>query len=168
MKALGLGTGADIKRLSESELTKHFGKTGRFFYKIVRGVDDRPVQPHRRAKSISAEDTFPQDLATLKEMERELEKIGELVHERLAKNHLQGRTITLKIKYHDFRQITRSKSFPYLVADRDTIADTAKGLLAAAYDETQKVRLLGISLSNFSAPGQASHRDEEGNQLGLF
>lgn len=152
MKNMGLHTGADLKKLSEEELTRRFGKAGRFFYKIVRGVDERPVQPDRQTKSLGAEDTFPYDLDVLAEMYEELEKIAHTVRDRLQRHNLKGRTVTLKIKYSDFRTITRNQSFPEPINDFDTILQTAKQLLAATFDEEQKIRLLGISLSNFYDP----------------
>ncbi len=83
MKAMGLHTGGDLKKLSEAELVKRFGKPGRFFFKIVRGNDDRPVQPHRETKSVGAEDTFPYDLTTLEGMDPELDKIADTIYDRL-------------------------------------------------------------------------------------
>lgn len=168
MKTMGLYTGADLKKLSEAELIKHFGKSGKFFYKIVRGDDNRPVQPYRKAKSVGTEDTFPQDLTILEEMNEALDKIGQSVYDRLSRNQLNGRTVTLKIKYHDFKQITRSKSFTNPFCDLDIIVRTAKELLIATDLETQKIRLLGISLSNFNEPEPAKSHDEETDQLRLF
>lgn len=168
MKKLGFHYGADLKRLSQNELVNLFGKTGRFFYKIVRGIDDRSVQPHRKAKSVGAEDTFPYDLVTLDEMMIELTKIANLVHERLSKNKLKGRTVTLKIKYHDFKQVTRSKTFTSEVSDLDIILATAKELLIATDPESTKIRLLGISMSNFNDAEISSKNEIERDQLKLF
>ncbi|RZM29696.1 MAG: DNA polymerase IV [Pedobacter sp.] len=148
MKSMGLFTGADLKQLTEHELTKRFGKTGRFYYYIVRGIDNRAVQPHRETKSMGAEDTFGSDLSELSEMHEELDKIAEKVVTRLQRYQLKGRTLTLKIKYHDFKQITRNQSFPTGIDDLPTIQQAAKNLLEAT-DTTIKIRLLGISLSNF-------------------
>ncbi|MGV8880421.1 MAG: DNA polymerase IV [Sphingobacteriaceae bacterium] len=167
MKNMGLHTGADLKNLSEDNLVKHFGKTGRFYYQIVRGIDERKVQPQREAKSMAAEDTFAYDLTTLEEMEVELDRIAALVYHRLQKNKLIGRTITLKIKYHDFKQITRSKSFINPVADMDFISTAAKALLATVFMEEDKIRLLGISLSNFHDP-QGFKTEKPTAQLRLF
>ena len=101
-------------------------------------------------------------------MNEELDKIAQLVHERLHQYNLKGRTITLKIKYSDFRQITRNRSFLQPVSDLDTIRDTAKQLLASTAFAGQEIRLLGITLSNFreGIPHRAKH-DEPG-QLRLF
>ncbi|XHR98378.1 DNA polymerase IV [Mucilaginibacter sp. UC70_90] len=163
MKQMGLHTGADLKRLEESDLVKHFGKVGRFYYQIVRGIDNREVQPHRETKSLGAEDTFAYDLTTLEEMEAELDKIAVTVHHRLLKYELKGRTITLKVKYHDFKQITRNQSFPTAVNDLETISHTAKQLMAATGVDDVKVRLLGISLSNF---GEIAVKQRDDKELG--
>ena len=168
MKEMGLHTGADLKNLTEEQLVWKFGKSGRFYYQIVRGIDNRQVQPHRETKSLAAEDTFAQDLTTIEEMESELDRIAQLVCDRLAKKNLKGRTITLKVKYNDFKQITRNKSFPNPVGDLETISATAKQLLANTFENDQQVRLLGISLSNFVDPSLKSSIAVAGDQLTLF
>ena len=167
MKSMGLFTGADIKKLEEEELVKYFGKSGHFYYRIVRGIDNREVQPHRETKSLGAEDTFSYDLTRLVEMKVELDKIARLVCDRLQKKSLAGRTLTLKVKYNDFRQITRSRSFLLPVSDHQTISSAAKELMEASFAEGQKIRLLGISLSNFGE-AKAKQKEEVSNQLKLF
>ena len=149
MKGMNIHTGADLKKLSEKELIQYFGKAGKFYYGIVRGIDERPVEPNQETKSIGAEDTFPEDLTTIEEMNKELEKIALLVHQRLLKHRLKARTVTLKIKYYDFKIITRSKSFPEPVDDLQLMIDTAKELMAATEPDDVRIRLLGISVSNF-------------------
>ncbi|MES2275676.1 MAG: DNA polymerase IV [Bacteroidota bacterium] len=169
MKKMGLHFGADLKKLSEDEMSRHFGKAGRFYYQIVRGIDDRPVQPHRETKSLGAEDTFAYDLTEVEEMNTELDKIAITVAQRLKHYQLQGRTITLKVKYSDFRQITRNQSFAKAVDDLETIASTAKNLLLASGVDEVKIRLLGISLSNFGElQSKPAAKDAETNQLKLF
>ncbi|CAN5340311.1 DNA polymerase IV [soil metagenome] len=165
MKSMGLHIGADLKKLSEDEMARHFGKAGRFYYQIVRGNDNREVQPHRETKSLAAEDTFAYDLTTLEEMNGELDKIAATVCKRLQHYQLKGRTLTLKIKYSDFKQITRNQSFPLGFNDLDTIAAVAKQLLAATDPEDKKVRLLGISLSNFGEAVQRQKADKPTDQL---
>ncbi len=167
MKKMGLHSGIDLKKLSENELVKHFGKVGRFYYKIVRGIDNREVQPNRESKSMAAENTFSHDLTTLEEMNTELDKLSETVSRRLNKYNLLGRTITLKIKYHDFKQITRNQSFEKPVNSPETIALVAKGLLLKTNPEHKKIRLLGISLSNFNAEKKKSGKSIS-NQFELF
>jgi DNA polymerase-4 len=167
MKNMGLHTGEDLKKLTEDELTRHFGKAGRFYYQIVRGIDNREVQPHRETKSLAAEDTFPYDLTTTEEMEAELDKIAQTVCNRLQTYQLKGRTLTLKIKYSDFKQITRNQSFPAGFNDLETVCATAKRLLAATEPDDKKVRLLGISLSNFNGPAPKQKEEKTTDQLSL-
>ncbi|WP_316818663.1 DNA polymerase IV [Pedobacter nyackensis] len=149
MKLRGLHYGADLKKLTETELANLFGKSGRFFYKIVRGIDERPVEPNQETKSIGAEDTFSYDLTTVEEMEMEIEKLGRVVFSRMRAYHLSGRTVTLKVKFSDFKQITRSKSFAEGFTMEEQITDVAKGLLKVIDFNGKSVRLLGVSLSNF-------------------
>lgn len=170
MKQMGLHTGADLKKLSEDEMVRNFGKPGRFYYQIVRGIDNREVQPHRETKSLGAEDTFAYDLTTLPEMEAELDKIALVVHNRLLKYQLKGRTLTLKVKYSNFKQITRNQSFPVAFNDLETISNTAKQLMAATGPDDARIRLLGISLSNFGdiVPKQKEEKEAgPGDQLAL-
>ncbi|TWI97094.1 DNA polymerase-4 [Mucilaginibacter frigoritolerans] len=167
MKNMGIHTGYDLKQLTEDELVKYFGKAGRFYYQIVRGIDSREVQPHRETKSLAAEDTFAYDLTTIEEMDAELDKIAQTVCNRLQNYQLKGRTITLKIKYSDFKQITRNQSFTSGVNDLETISATAKRLLAATLPEDKKIRLLGISLSNFGDIVQKQKEEKETDQLKL-
>jgi DNA polymerase-4 len=168
MKAKGLHIGADLKKLTEAELVTHFGKIGRFFYKIVRGIDERQVQTDRETKSIGAEDTFSFDLTTEDEMIAELEKIAVVVQDRLTRHQLKGRTVTLKIKYHDFKQIPRSHSFEEHIGDLENIEAMATQLLRSTDLINKKVRLLGISLSNFGEFTFRSRKPQENFQLKLF
>jgi len=142
MKRMGLHTGADLKKLTEAEAVRHFGKPGKFYYKIVRGIDDREVQPYRETKSVGAEDTFPYDLKEFNEMCDELDKIARTVYDRLQRHGLI-------IKYHSFKQVTRSQSLEDGVGSLETISNLAKKLLEATDLEDVRIRLLGISISNF-------------------
>ena len=109
MQRLGIYKGLDLKQWSEIDLVKRFGKTGRFFYKIVRGEDNRAVNPNRTRKSIGAERTFNEDISRVDEMYERLIIIGEKLFESIEKTENYGRTLTIKIKYADFQIITRSK-----------------------------------------------------------
>jgi DNA polymerase-4 len=154
MNQMQLYTGSDLKKLTEAELTKHFGKQGRFYYRIVRGIDNRPVQSHREAKSIGVEDTFGSDLTIQTDMELELKKIAAKLSERVQKHQLKGRTLTLKIRFNDFSIITRSRSLHQGIDDYNSILEIAidllkKELFPNLVTEPKKVRLLGITLSNF-------------------
>ena len=145
----GIFTGKDLKTKSAEYLEKHFGKSGKSYYYIVRGIHNSEVKPHRIRKSLAAERTFHDNLTSEVFMLEKLEHIAEEVAKRLEKSKVAGKTITLKIKYSDFTLQTRSKTLPYYVSDKFVILDTAKNLL---YQDTlnESVRLLGISLSNLN------------------
>jgi DNA polymerase-4 len=168
MKNMGLHTGADLKQQTEDQLVKSFGKAGRFYYQIVRGIDNRPVQPHRETKSMGAEDTFAYDLTEPEEMNAELDKIAQTVADRLERYSLKGRTVTLKVKYSSFKQITRNQSFNQPVGDVETLARTAKQLLADTGLDEVKIRLLGISVSNFGELQPKAKPEQVTDQLKLF
>jgi DNA polymerase-4 len=167
MKSMHLHTGADLKKLSEQVLVDYFGKSGRFYYRIVRGIDDRPVHPFRETKSLAAEDTFEHDLMSFEEMHTELKKLAEKVSLRLEKHNLKGRTLTLKIKFSDFKQITRNASLQEPVFSYDHILEIASKLLENADLIDKPVRLLGISISNFNQ-GSIPFRSGDPYQLLLF
>ncbi len=145
----GIFTGLDLKSRSLEYLTQHFGKSGGFYYYIVRGIHNSEVKPNRTRKSLAAERTFNENLSSEVFMLEKLEHIAEEVARRLKKSNVAGKTITLKIKYSDFTLQTRSKTLPYFIADKAVILETAKDLL---YQEkmSNSVRLLGISLSNLN------------------
>lgn len=149
MKAMQINTGADLKNLSESQLIAQFGKSGKFYYKIVRGIDDRPVRSNRETKSVGAEDTLAEDTNEDAVMHDLLKQISETVAKRLEKHQLKGKTVTLKIKFEDFKLITRSRSFPIPFNHAEKIYNEAIILLNEANIGTSKVRLLGITLSRF-------------------
>jgi DNA polymerase-4 len=142
-------TGKDLKSKSEEYLEQHFGKSGRFYYNIVRGIHNSEVKPNRVSKSVAAEHTFNENLTSEIFMEDKLERIASELEKRLRKYSISGKTITLKIKYSDFTQQTRSKTLPYFISDKGLLFETAKELL---YQERLKesVRLLGISLNNLN------------------
>lgn len=150
MYQLGVFTGLDLKNKSLEFLEQHFGKSGTHYYHIVRGIHNSPVKPNRISKSVGAERTFEENLASEIFMLEKLEKIAQELHRRLQKNKLAGKTITLKIKYSDFTLQTRSKTLPYFVMDKSILLETAKELL---FQEKMKnsVRLLGISVSNLNS-----------------
>lgn len=163
MRQLQLFTGADLKRLEEADLVRLFGKQGRFYHRIVRGMDDRPVQPDRELKSLAVEDTFAEDITRPDALEAELREIALKLSGRLQGRKLKARTYTLKVRYSDFRLITRSHSLPQYIDDSDEILGHAVQLLRGVLTENpSSIRLLGISASNFDAVHLAS------GQLSLF
>ena len=149
MYQLGIYTGLDLKSKSLEYLEHHFGNSGQSFYNLSRGISYSQVKPNRQMKSIGAERTFNENLSSEIYMEERLENIASEIERRIKKYKISGKTITLKIKYSDFTQQTRSKTLPYFIADKSLIFETAKELL---YQERLKdsVRLLGISLNNLN------------------
>ncbi|QFZ54017.1 DNA polymerase IV [Oceanihabitans sp. IOP_32] len=145
----GIFTGLDLKQKSLEYLVENFGKSGQYYYNIVRGIQHSPVKPNRIRKSLAAERTFSENLSSEIFMLEKLKHIADEVSRRLTKSKVAGKTITLKIKYSDFTIQTRSKTLPYYISDTSIILETAKDLL---YQEKLKnsVRLLGISLSNLN------------------
>ncbi len=168
MRSMNLHTGADLKQLTKNEMTKHFGKVGNFYYNIVRGIDDRAVQPHRETRSISAEDTFPYDLTDIEEMHKAIEGLAATLARRTKHHNLKGRTVTLKIKYADFKQITRNQSLSEAIDDEETISTIAKKLLDSTEPVNILIRLLGVGISNFGEQPASNNRNKNDGQLGLF
>ncbi|MFL9838184.1 DNA polymerase IV [Flavobacterium sp. ST-75] len=149
MYQLGIFTGADLKAKSVEYLTEHFGKSGAYYYHVVRGIHNSAVKPDRIVKSVGTEHTFFENLVSEVFMVEKLDDISKELDKRLQKKKIAGKTVTLKIKYSDFAVQTRSKTLPYYISDRALIMETVKELL---YQEKIKdsVRLLGISLANLN------------------
>jgi len=156
MKSKGIFTGANLKEKSEKELVKLFGKTGHYFYNVARGVDNRPVMPHRGRKSLGAESTFSEDYGDKAVLLEKLANIATSVSKRLTKSGGTPKTLTVKIKFADFTQITRSKTIINDINKLDQIKLLASELLIAALEPHHKIRLLGISLSNFEGEQKKS------------
>jgi DNA polymerase IV len=147
MKLHGIHSGKELKSFSLAYLTENFGKSGQHFYNIVRGIHPSEVKPNRIRKSIAAERTFEKDLAKESYMLEKLEAIAEELERRMRKTKTQGKTITLKIKYSDFTQQTRSKTLHHFVFEKSVSFPIVKELLQQQPLE-KTVRLLGISISN--------------------
>ena len=149
MYQLGIFTGLELKSKSVEFLEKNFGKSGVFYYNVVRGIHNSEVKQDRITKSVAAEHTFDVNLSSEIFMMEQLENIALVLEKRLKKQQISGKTITLKIKYSDFTQQTRSKTLPYFISDKGLILETVKELL---FQERMKdsVRLLGISLNNLN------------------
>ncbi len=154
MNRLGLESGADLKAQSLPFLEQHFGKAGAYYYWIARGVDNRPVRANRIRKSIGAENTFFQDVFTLPQARDALAPIVEKVWAACVKTGVRGRTATLKVKYADFRLITRSRTLEAPVASREELERIALELMAPIFPAPGGVRLLGVSLSSLEPAGQ--------------
>jgi len=155
MHALGIHTGAALKERSLAELTRLFGKSGAYYFEIARAQDDRIVNPNRIRKSVGAERTFAEDLTTADEMEARLKPLAEEIAEYLQRKNNAGRTVTLKIKYADFTQNTRSKTFLSGIQSAELLGQLAKELLHTPFVPQLPVRLLGISVSNLLSEEEA-------------
>ena len=151
MKSLNIRTGADLKLLSREQLRRHFGKTGEFYYHIARGIDMRPVSNRRGRKSISSETTFMEDLIDVAIMLSSLEKLAGDTLQTLVKKQLAARTLTIKVKYADFQQVTRSKTLPEPFTAAESIEPVLAELLARTDAGKRRVRLLGVGVSNLQS-----------------
>lgn len=151
MHKMGIVTGKDLKEWSLEALVRNFGKSGSFFYNIARGIDNRKVNPSRIRKSIGAEHTFDKDVFGIEEILKKLEPIEAELLKRLARSQRKGRTITLKVKFANFEQITRSKSLEgYLTTDK--IVAFKEQLVRGIDYKSQGIRLLGLTISNLDKP----------------
>lgn len=167
MHALNIHTGADLKKLSQLQLQTHFGKSGAFYYNIVRGIDERPVKPYRQRKSIGKETTFAEDITDKAFINDVLKKIAERIQGILADKDMQARTITLKVKYHDFKQITRSLTVDKPLTTAVQYLKYMPELINKTDIGERPIRLIGITLSSLSKKGKTKATDDN-KQLGLF
>lgn len=147
MQKMGIHTGADLHEWSAADLVSHFGKMGMFYYNVVRGIDEREVVSYREPKSISCENTFSEDISEMGELVENLKELVERLVNRMHNKKIEGKNIMLKIKYDNFELITRSISLPQSTADEKTILEHAQQLLVENWDESRKIRLLGVGLS---------------------
>ena len=150
MHALGIKTGADLKKWPEIDLVKAFGKSGRYYFKIVRGIDNREVKPHRTRKSYGKERTFSEDVGDLDWVNTFLDELAQTISEGMQKIPTAGKTITLKVRYKNFDTITRSQSLTHYTNNKEEISTIARQLLEQTEASTREIRLLGISLSNLN------------------
>ena len=161
MAALGIVTGADLAEWPLDRLERHFGKAGGYYWRAARGVDDRPVRANRIRKSLGAETTFFEDVADEAGLQDRLTGIVEEVWRRAEKAGTRARTVTLKMKYSDFRIVTRARSFATVV-DRAMFEAAGRALLSTLCPVERGVRLLGLTLS-----GLGGEADEAAGQIGL-
>lgn len=159
MKAFGIQSGDDLRQKDLDELLIHFGKAGRFYYHVARGIDLRPVNNQRQRKSLGKETTFSQDMGDTNEMFAVLEELSNSVSRTLFEKQLIAQTITLKVKYADFELITRSRTIekPTLAASK--ITKIVKELLTNTEAGQRKVRLLGVSTSKLQEK-ESRHTDK--------
>ena len=148
MQALGIETGADLLARDLSFLQQHFGSAAPFYYRAARGEDDRPVHERQERKSVSVEDTFFDDLITQEALVTEIDRIAHSLWTRIEKSGAYGRTVVLKIKFADFRIITRSRSMSAPVRSAELLAETGRALLIAQLPLRMGARLLGLGVHN--------------------
>lgn len=165
MERLGIRTGADLRARDPAFLQTHFGKAGRWYFDISRGIDTRPVQPHRPRKSLGTEDTFAADIHDPASARDEVAVLAAKVWRQAQARDLRGRTLVLKVKYADFRQITRSRTQAAPFASEGELVALAQGLLAPLFPTERGIRLLGVTLSTF-VQGQTEEGDDR--QLSLW
>ncbi len=158
MHSLGIYTGADLKKKTLAELEENFGKSGSWFYDLARGIDETPVEPNWIRKSAGRETTLATDITDMGKIRGILEELCFDVEKDLKSEGKKGRTITLKVKYHDFKQITRSITIERQVQAGATINKYVQELLSKTEAGKKKIRLLGVSMHGFEEakkkPGQ--------------
>lgn len=160
MNGLGIETGRDLRAQTLPFLQQHFGKSGTHYYWIARGIDERRVRPDRIRKSVGAENTFSDDLFNSGEAEIELQPIIAKVWRYCEKAGIRGRTVTLKVKYADFQQITRSRTLSQPVASEAEIAEIVETLMQPLFPVTRGIRLLGVTLSSLGEEAEAEEVEE--------
>ena len=148
MRSLEILTGADLKKRSREYLVQSFGKAGNYYYNIALAKDNRVVEANRIRKSIGAENSFAEDLSDEETIIIKLKQIAQTLKKRIDRHQTSGRTLTLKVKFSDYQQITRSRTFERCINSLDTIITEAVELLEIIELEGKSIRLLGISLSN--------------------
>lgn len=162
MKALGIHTGADLRQQSLEFLHQHFGKSGAWYHAIARGKDDRPVRPDRQRKSSGSETTFKEDLIYPADIEAGVRAMADDVWVWCEKHQVFGHTVTVKVKYSDFQQVTRSRTLETPVATREQLRAVSIALLKTIYPVTIGIRLVGVTVSKLRT-GSPPHQ----LQLGL-
>lgn len=149
MKSLGIFTGMDLKQKSLNEMISLFGKSGKHFFNVVRGIHKSEVNPNRIRKSLAVEETFWDDIQTDEDVFEKINTLTDELHLRLERQQIKGRTLTLKIKYQDFSIFTRSKTELEFISEAEEINILAKSLYELRPFE-KPIRLLGLSLSNLN------------------
>ncbi|MGJ9412541.1 DNA polymerase IV [Aeromicrobium sp. CF4.19] len=150
LRRLGVHTVEDLRRPTEDELVRLLGQaSGRSLWRLARGQDDRPVEASREAKSVSVEDTFPDDVTDRARLGREVERMARSVAGRLRRSGHSGRTVTLKVRHHDFQTHTRSTTLPGPTDSPAVLAATAAGLLADT-ELSGGLRLIGVGVSGLA------------------
>ncbi|MBT4837022.1 MAG: DNA polymerase IV [Methylococcales bacterium] len=165
MNKLNIFTGADLKKYSKIALQQYFGKMGLVYYQMARGIDNREVVSHRTRKSLGSETTFATDIGNIEAIQKYLQALSSEVAESLKQKDLLARTITIKVKYANFEQVTRSQTFKEPINEQQVMMWGARELLKQTEVSVRKIRLIGIKASNLVS---TMVFNEQPRQLSLF
>ncbi len=170
MAKLGIETGADLAEKDIAWMRAHFGSLADYLYRAARGIDLRPVRANRIRKSVGGERTFNEDISSGHALRETMDRIVDIVWERIEKSKAKGRTVTLKLKFNDFKNMSRSKSLPDYVADKEQFFAIGHELLADVVPLPLPIRLMGLTLSSLEQDDEqeAKRRDAKEGQLPLF
>ncbi|HKI87443.1 MAG TPA: DNA polymerase IV [Draconibacterium sp.] len=149
LNQIGIWLGRDLKKIDRLELVRMFGKAGNYYYEICRGEDHRKVEPLRERKSVGAEQTFSTDLFYEHDLEKEILQITDILWDRITRSAVKAKTLTLKYKYADFEQHTRSLTISTHFSSKEQLLAESKTLLKSGGGFSKGIRLLGLTVSNF-------------------
>lgn len=158
MASLGIRKGRDLRRQTTEYLTDRFGKAGEHYRLIAWGIDDRPVVPDRERKSYGSENTFDRDVWDRSALSTELSSLVDQVWEDRIRIGRAGRTVTLKAKYSDFRQVTRSRTLDEPLGDRDSLMAVVESLMESLMPLPRPLRLVGVTCSSLVGDGTVEDR----------
>ena len=167
MKRLGIETGADLATKDIAFLKANFGSFADYLYRAARGIDLRPVRAHRVRKSVGGERTFSEDISSGAALRETLENTIDYVWESIERTKARGRTVTLKVKFNDFKNMTRSKSVTHWIETKDEWAQLSRELLEEALPLPMPIRLMGLTLSNLDH-GEEEEQSKDSAQLSLL
>lgn len=168
MAKLGIVTGADLAARDIAFLRQHFGSQADYLYRAARGIDLRPVRAHRIRKSVGGERTFSEDISSGPALRETLDNIIEIVWDSIEKTGAKGRTVTLKMKYTDFQNVTRAKTVDHPVADKAEFARISRALLDELLPLPMPIRLMGLTLSKLEGDEAGQDRPRDEAQLSLL
>jgi len=159
MKKLGIYSGADLRAQSRLFLSRHFGSSGSYFYDVSRGIDNREVKVSRGIRrTMSNESTFSTDINDMDELLEQIERLSRKIVDDCRKKDQYGKTVTVKVKYADFQQVTRSQTFQQTVREYEQVFSVSKKLLLSTEAGSRKIRLLGVGISSFEGKQQQDER----------
>ena len=156
MIQFGIKNGKDLREKDLAFLVRNFGKAGQYFFNIARAQDDREVEPKRTRKSLGVETTFDHDLSNLNEILIQIDQLSQTLYDRIIKNSYFGKTISLKIKFSDFKIVSKSKTVATNIDDLQIIKSRAVELIEQIDLENKSIRLLGITISNRKYKNESS------------